>query len=327
MTNSITIDEVVYEILDSLEYITLADSFVKNKIGTANGEAKLYVGNDTNQRILDFFGDFNNNNCFFYKKDFEQYLSDAKSEYLDPQQEYRKKQSMPSIFRSVESELNSFPNGLLIFQTQRKSNITPPRIYIQSNSKYYEFIRSTGLPNISYLSILKLRNNSITYYYYRMFIDYNPDIVKYTMPEIEKQETIIQNSDLSPKKKQTLIQARTGQGKYREKLLQECSYCPFTFVNDERLLVASHIKPWVKSDYNEKVDPKNGFMFTPTYDKLFDKGFISFKQDGSLLVSPWLSPMNQKRLNIKNGKQILTSQLDTKKLIYLEYHRKHIFKE
>ena len=36
------------------------------------------------------------------------------------------------------------------------------------------------------------------------------------------------------------------------------------------------------------IDPKNGFMFTPTYDKLFDKGFITFEKDKTLVVFPAL---------------------------------------
>lgn len=52
------IDGKNYEIIDTLEYITLADSFIKeNKIGTGHGEAKLYVGNES-ERIFEFFGDF-----------------------------------------------------------------------------------------------------------------------------------------------------------------------------------------------------------------------------------------------------------------------------
>jgi hypothetical protein len=66
-------------------------------------------------------------------------------------------------------------------------------------------------------------------------------------------------------------------------------------------------------------------MLTPTYDKLFDAGFISFEEDGTMLVSPWISPMNQKRLNIYNGKKINLST--TKKEIYLYYHREFIFKK
>ena len=32
-------------------------------------------------------------------------------------------------------------------------------------------------------------------------------------------------------------------------------------------------------DNNEQFDVNNGFIFTPTYDRLFDKGFISFNDD------------------------------------------------
>ena len=41
MSNFINILSKKYEIVDTLEYITLADSFVKNKIGKGHGEAKL----------------------------------------------------------------------------------------------------------------------------------------------------------------------------------------------------------------------------------------------------------------------------------------------
>ena len=97
-------------------------------------------------------------------------------------------------------------------------------------------------------------------------------------------------------------------------------------VNDERLLIASHIKPWVVSNNFEKTDPKNGFMFTPTYDKLFDRGFISFESDGTMLVSPWISPMNQKRLDIFNGKKIRMLPTEGREE-YLCYHREFVFKK
>ena len=75
------------------------------------------------------------------------------------------------------------------------------------------------------------------------------------------------------------------------------------------------------------MDPKNGFMFTPTFDRLFDKGFISFNDDKTLKVSPWISPMNQKRLGIYDGKKISALPLDEKRREYLEYHRSNIFKD
>ncbi len=314
-----------YEIIDAIEYITLADSFVKNKLGSGHGEAKLYVGNE-NKHTLDFFHDIENLDCFFCKKDFESFLVDAEQEFLNPQQEYIKKSKMPEILGFLKHKLKSFNSETLHFSLYRVP-VAPPRIYMNSNSEYYDFMRSIGLPNISYLSVLKLKDikNKI-HLYFKIFIDYKSDIVGYKSPDEENQAKEIDNKNISSKKKQTLIQARIGQGEYRTKLLDECPFCPFTMVNDERLLIASHIKPWAKSNDDEKVDPKNGFMFTPTFDKLFDKGFITFDKDKKLIVSPWLSPMNQKRLGIYTGKAINQLPLDEKREIYLQYHREYIFK-
>ena len=311
--------------MDALNNITLADSFVKNKIGNGHGEAKLYVGN-YNERYHNFFDNLNRE-FFFLKKDFDKYLLDAKDEFLNPQQDYNKKEEMPDRYNDLSNLLNDYGNGLMKFNMYR-TDVTPPRVYLKSDSEYYNLMREVGIPNISYLSILKLRNlnNNKIIYYCRIFIDYKPDVIKYESPMEKQQEEEILSSKLSEKKKHNLLDARQGQGEYRRKLLEECQSCPFTLVNDERLLIASHIKPWVKSNDKEKVDPKNGFALTPTYDKLFDQGFITFESDKKLKVSPWISPMNQNRLNIFDGKNMPTLQLDDKREKYLQYHRIEIFK-
>ncbi len=315
-----------YEVVDTLEYITLADSFVKNKIGRGHGEAKLYVGNESD-RLLAFFKEIGNSKCCFKKSDFKEFLADAKSEFLDPQQDYVKKDRMSELYDQLDFAVEQFPNQPLFFETYRVG-VEPPRVYLNSHSNYYDFMRTLGLPNISYLSVLKLKDrNKNILFYFKMFIDYKTDLVSYVFKEEEKQEERIYESDnLSDKTKSSLINARIGQGEYRKKLLLECPFCPFTMVSDERLLVASHIKPWVLSDDKEKIDPKNGFLFTPTFDRLFDRGFISFDDDKTLLVSPWISPMNQKRLGIYNGKRIDTLPIDDKRKEYLKFHREYIFK-
>lgn len=314
-----------YEIIDTLEYITLADSFVKNKIGTGHGEAKLYVGNES-EELSDFFGEYSCD-CIFKKSDFVTYLNDAASEFEDPQQEYIKKESMSEIYGQLRFAVEQFQDEILPFEIYRVG-VEPPRVYINSKSNYYDFMRSLGLPNISYLSVLKLKGtDSRLLYYFKMFIDYKSDLVTYVMKgEEEQAERISKDKKISDKAKSSLINARIGQGEYRKKLLDECPCCPFTQVTDERMLVASHIKPWVLSDDKEKVDPKNGFMLTPTYDRLFDRGFISFEDDKTLIVSPWISPMNQKRLGIYTGKIIEKLPLDEKRKKYLEFHREFIFK-
>ena len=158
-------------------------------------------------------------------------------------------------------------------------------------------------------------------YYFKLFVDFfGEESNPYELKEKEKEI----RADKKVKKKEANIRAREGQGEYRKKLLNECPFCPITMVSDERLLIASHIKPWIKSDPTEQIDPKNGFMLTPTYDKLFDRGFITFENDGTMRVSPWISPTSQGRLKIKDGIKIY--RLPTKgREKYLQYHREIVF--
>ena len=95
----------------------------------------------------------------------------------------------------------------------------------------------------------------------------------------------------------------------------------------ERMLIASHIKPWAVCESDEeRVDKYNGLLLTPTFDRLFDQGFISFSNEGQIFVSPYLSPLNTKRLGlIDNKKYDLT--VNKKRSGYLEYHRINIFKK
>ncbi len=234
---------------------------------------------------------------------------------------------MQERFERYYNRIKEINNEILKFELYRVE-VAPPRVYVNAESEYWTIMRTIALPNISYLSVLKLKDEKENIvYYFRIFIDYKSDIVGYQMPEEKEQEETIENDEkISQKKKETIIRARIGQGKYREDLLEECSYCPFTLVNDERLLIASHIKPWAKANNEEKIDPKNGFMLTPTYDKLFDRGFITFDDNKKLIVSPWLSPMNQKRLNIYTGLLVSKLPLDEKRKEYLKYHREYVFK-
>ena len=122
-----------------------------------------------------------------------------------------------------------------------------------------------------------------------------------------------------------LIKARIGQGLFRNQLLAECPFCPITMVDYPRFLIASHIKPWRDSSNFERLDGKNGILFTPTFDKLFDAGYISFDNQKRLNISPWLSQLNRTRFNIQDG-NVYPNFPITGRESYLEYHRNVIFK-
>ena len=64
---------------------------------------------------------------------------------------------------------------------------------------------------------------------------------------------------------------RVGQNDFRQALLKSLKKCPITNLDEKRLLIASHIKPWVYCDNNERLDINNGFLLSPLFDKLLIK--------------------------------------------------------
>ena len=211
---------------------------------------------------------------------------------------------------------------IIEFEITEQTQIDGPRIYVKSNDIAYKIIRELSLPNITYITIVKLANkNQELFYYFKLFADYFGDIHHpYLVNREEEEVKVLENNEET----RVLSRARKGQGKYREDLLHICPYCPITMVSDERILIASHIKPWAKSNDMEKIDPMNGFMFTPTIDYLFDRGFLSFTNDKKTKLSPFLSKMTYSKLGISDNKSFLSLPVEGREE-YLDYHRKEIF--
>jgi hypothetical protein len=314
-----------YNVKDTKEKITIADSFVlrENKIGQGSGEAKLYVGQE-NDNTRTFFGKKGFFiKCFLLKKDLIKYLEETQVEYLNPEQPYINKDKLPNLWADRKNEVALLPDKIE-FKIKEQTQISGPRVYIKSDEPAYKLIRKLSLPNITYISIIKLENTNNNHeYYFRLFADYFGD---YRHPyEIQEEEKLVELMTESEGRSDS-IKARKGQGKYRKELLEQCNFCPITLVSDDRLLIASHIKPWAKSTRKEQIDPYNGFMFTPTFDALFDKGFMSFTDDKRTILSPFLSNMTYSKLKISDNKIITSLIMDDKRKEYLKYHRKNILK-
>ncbi len=315
-----------FNVIDTKEKITIADSFVvrQNKIGGGNGEAKLYIGQE-NEETRNFFGNTGFAiPCFLMKSDLQKYLEETKVEYLKPEQPYVNKEDLPNLWLARKAKIDSLPEKIE-FEVIEQTQIAGPRIYVNSNDQAYKIIRELSLPNITFISVIKLLDdNGRLCYYFRLFADYFGEVEHPYIIEKEQEEII--DSDVPQEEKKQLIRARIGQGEYRIKLLAECPFCPITLVSDDRLLIASHIKPWASSDDFEKTDPKNGFMLTPTFDRLFDRGFLSFTDDKKTILSPFLSNMTYSKLGISDNKTISHLPIDGRET-YLEYHRNEILKK
>lgn len=313
-----------FKVLETKEKITIADSFVvrKNKIGGGNGEAKLYIGQD-NEETRDFFGIMGFGiKCFLLKKDLIRYLDETKQEYLNPEQPYIFRELLPDLWSERLKKVKGLPDRIE-FEVTEQTQIDGPRIYIKSDDEAYNLIRELSLPNITYISAVKLLDdNGKLFYYFRLFVDYFGDVQHpYTLEEEKKVLKELEDSD----EKKILSKARIGQGKYREELLKLCPFCPITLVSDDRMLKASHIKPWAKSNDFEKTDPLNGFMLSPTFDYMFDRGFLSFTNDKKSILSPFLSKMTYSKLGISDGK-IFTHLPINGREEYLKYHRDELLK-
>lgn len=148
-----------------------------------------------------------------------------------------------------------------------------------------------------------------------------------TVDEIEDEKSIEINDELSETEKKTLILARRGQGRFRTNVINRTKCCPFTGISDPMLLIASHIKPWRESNNRERLDGDNGFALTPTFDRLFDQGYISFDNSKRLMISGKLDEKCIKNLGIQEGMVVEKLVLSEKCKEYLEFHRKEKFKK
>ncbi len=138
-------------------------------------------------------------------------------------------------------------------------------------------------------------------------------------------DSIKHDKTLSVTEKESLIKSRIGQGIFREKILQKYNgACFISGVSDNRLLIASHIKPWAVSDNNERLDTENGFLMNVLYDKLFDLGIITFTETGDMLISKSLKEENIERLHITKKRKFDLLMSPTLKK-NLEYHRDVIY--
>jgi len=122
-----------------------------------------------------------------------------------------------------------------------------------------------------------------------------------------------------------IIKTRLNQNKLREQVLKELKCCPITKIDDKRLLVVSHIKPWAFSNNDERLDRDNTLLLSPLFDKLFDTGLITFSDAKEIIFSNDLSAQNRQKVGIAPLKIITTLPLNEHRQKYLEYHREKIF--
>ena len=90
------------------------------------------------------------------------------------------------------------------------------------------------------------------------------------------------------------------------------------------LLKASHIKPWKDCATDaERLDVYNGLLLTPYLDAAFDRGFITFGDDGLLITSKSLGADGLKILGIAASSRC--ANITASHFKFLSWHRKKVF--
>jgi hypothetical protein len=138
------------------------------------------------------------------------------------------------------------------------------------------------------------------------------------------EKDIRQNTSLEFTEKEQLVKSRRGQGIFRTKLERIEKACRITGLTAKEHLRASHIKPWRDATNFERLDGNNGLLLSPHIDALFDKGYITFSDNGALEVSNATDMEVMKRWRISPDLNV--GSFNDQQKLYLAYHRANIFK-
>lgn len=120
-----------------------------------------------------------------------------------------------------------------------------------------------------------------------------------------------------------VVKRRVGQGPFRDLLELKCGVaCCLSGVSNRRLLIASHIVPWSRSTAAQKTDHENGLLLAVGWDALFDKGFVSFDDEGRLLRSEQLDEDTIQRLGMSIEVSLPDTMLTPRRKANLAQHRR-----
>ena len=142
----------------------------------------------------------------------------------------------------------------------------------------------------------------------------------------ESLESVIDGYEtLSETERIALVKSRIGQGLFKKRLLAKYeNRCIVTGIDEKKLLIASHVKPWAVCSNDERLSTENGLLLTPTFDRLFDRGLITFSGTGKIYFSSQLSNSVIDKLHVAEGDSFdlkVSSELRHN----LQYHQEVVF--
>lgn len=138
--------------------------------------------------------------------------------------------------------------------------------------------------------------------------------------ENAEQKKIEANPQIPETEKERLTKARLGQGLFKQRVMRIEKACRITKVDNPEHLIGSHIKPWREATNEQRLDGENGLLLTPTIDHLFDRGFISFENNGGLIISPVADRYSLEKMKIPDA-GFYAGTFSAQQKQYLDFHR------
>ncbi len=223
----------------------------------------------------------------------------------------RKKMNRPDKYSGI---INSISNKL------KENHINNWNLYNIYDIEQLEYLWDFYFKKYGITNETGNKEYSTGFNHYLKFIGENFKNAEFELNKIKK------DPELSTTDKETLYLSRKGQGKYRKGLIDLWKACSISGYKQISILIASHIKPWIISNNIERVDPYNGFLLLPNYDKLFDKGLITFDSNGKIKISNKFIE-NDKDLEILGINENSLIKVFKENIKYLEFHQNYVFEK
>lgn len=303
------IKNLSFGLADTLENIELNQNYTSNEIGTIINNYDIYGGITQNkvnpsELILKW-----TNEDYEYKIGDKIY--NVKNEFIDENtiKYYIKTKSgytHPFIQLSINQVIANIDGPVTLFLFTKSDNGW------QYKGKYYCIDvkdESKDGNDINYFILKSAKNQT-----------YNNMVIN----SLHLYEKILFTKISDKTEVERIMKQRIGQSFFREMLIKKYHKCLISNIENKKLLVASHIKPWSKSSNLEKLDINNGLLLNSLFDKLFDTGLISFDENGNIMISSYLS-IEDKKIIFSEYKVSICINLSAKSQKYMEYHNKYIF--
>lgn len=161
------------------------------------------------------------------------------------------------------------------------------------------------------------------------------DKLKYLLPKEVKPSVQRVSEVREGETQKALLNYRKGQSFFHAAVCNAYNYtCCITGITIPDLLIASHIKPWAKSDdKTEKANPRNGLCLNALHDKAFDIGLITIDKEYNIIVSEklkrerYIDEKTKDWICAYEGHKIILPHRFQPNPVFIEYHNDYIFQK